>query len=577
MRALRRPLQAAEEAVLERGASAAVEKTCGVSAACNLTSCRVLIFQHPANSILRPDLGRPPMIRSKALPAAAASFLLFLFVLELATSGLGLGQVTPGFAGSPSGASPAVAPYGPNPRYLTDQNGNPRFLIGVYRFFSAERAEWMAMLDRLEKAELNAVRTLAIADGWIAPGEVPDQKPRPFRRTGAGKILADGGPRFHLAELDERFWRSYADFLAEAEQRNVTVVSELFGVSGPFGGPEDAKCAADPRRCFQHNVWHRTNSAGGPVHRGNDWRTMSEARRDFFNVNGSLHDVQKRVLDRYLTITVRRRNVVYQPVNEFFGEPMGDCLNSRAGKAWVNWVRDAIRSRRPDAVVLLNVRGIDRFPANGLHEPGYQGITIHAPHDGNVGEPAFSLERMAAEAPRHHASGRFVGYDEDVGRPYTCDDYQDYQRQAAWIALTTGAGSYILLEDLFLSEPWCNRCDNPCPRPDPGRDFRYLTRFLAARAVKPWDMAPAPEIGGSAVTALAAPDGTILAYLRPSGAAPALDLSRAPAALAGEWYDPRTGRFSPVRDPILGAAVPMSPPGSGDWVLLLKPLASAGP
>jgi hypothetical protein len=526
------------------------------------------------------------MIRSRALPAAAAGFF-FWSLFGLAGGPPARGDARPaaesaagGDHGRPARARAAgVAPYGPNPRYLTDLNGEPRFLIGVYRFFPVERQDWIAMLDRVTQNHLNAVRTLAIADGWIPDGEAPVSTPRPFRRSGGGALAADGGQRFHLGQLDERFWESYADFLAEAERRNVTVVSELFGVSGPFGGPGDERCAQNPRRCFRHNLWHRSNSAGGPVHRGNDWRRMSDARRDFFNVNGSLHAVQKRLLDRYLAITARHRNVVYQPVNEFFGEETGDCLNSPAGKTWVNWVRDAIRRRRPDAVVLLNVRGIDGFPANGLEEPGYQGITIHAPHDGNVGEAAFSLERMVAEGPVHHAAGRFVGYDEDVGRPYTCDDYQDYQRQAAWIALTSGAGSYLLLEDLFLSLPWCNRCDNPCPRLDPGRDFRHLTGFLAARAVKPWSMAPAPEIAGGhrLVTALAGPEGTVLAYLRP-GAPPALDLSRTPALLAGEWYDPRTGHFLPIPAPIVGgrAAVPITPPGSGDWVLLLTPRDSAG-
>ncbi len=64
------------------------------------------------------------------------------------------------------------------------------------------------MLDRLSAEDLNAVRTLASADGWIASREAPDPVLRPLPRSGGGTILADGGPRFRLHQVDERFWQS---------------------------------------------------------------------------------------------------------------------------------------------------------------------------------------------------------------------------------------------------------------------------------------------------------------------------------------------------------------------------------
>jgi hypothetical protein len=469
-------------------------------------------------------------------------------------------------------AAPASAlVYPANPRYLTDSRGEPRFLVGIYRFFPDERVDWLAMLDRAQADGLNAVRTIAIADGFIPKRNAPESAPWPFKRNGGGAIRADRGPRFNLAELDDRFWNNYRDFLAEAERRNITVVSELFGVSGPFDGRSDRRCAEDPADCFQDNLWHQTNSVGGPVNRRNAWHTLSDARRDFFHPRGSMRAVQERILDRYLALTSRHGNVVYQPANEFFGDPGPDEFDTREAAGWLDAMRDAIRSRRRDATVLLNVRDLERFPHYGIRASGFDGVTIHAPHNGNVGGEPYSIEHMIEEARVLYPAGRFFGFDEDVGRPYTCDDYQDFQRQAAWTALTVGAGSYILLEDIFFVEPWCNRCNNPCPRPDPGRDLRYLAAFLRVSSLQPWELAPdSALVARGTATALGNPERGVLLYLR-SGPSIELDLTRYPSAWTGEWYDPRRGETFPAGAVQGGRPqVVLTPPGDGDWVLSLR-------
>src|SRR4029453_15456373 len=195
---------------------------------------------------------------------AALSFAVGFTALFLSRSRGGMESPTAGGGGERL--------YRTNPHYLTDARGEPRFLLGGYRFFSPDRAEWQAVLDRASAEGWNAVRTIAIADGWIADGAEPDRSPRPFRRSGGGRIRADLGQRFNLAHLDSRFGEGYGEFLDEAERGNLTVVSELFGVSGPFGARGDRKCAEDPVECFRHNLWHRSNSAGGAPHRGNAQR-----------------------------------------------------------------------------------------------------------------------------------------------------------------------------------------------------------------------------------------------------------------------------------------------------------------
>lgn len=480
------------------------------------------------------------------------------------------------FSRSPAEPPPAPAVaggrvYDSNPHYLTGAHGEPRFLLGGYRFFASDRAEWLPMLERAQAEGWNAVRTIAIADGWIADGAEPDPALRPFRRSGGGRIRADGGQRFNLTDLDPGFWATYGEFLTEAERRNLTVVSELFGVSGPFGARSDRRCAEDPVECFRHNLWHRTNSVGGPANGRNAWQTKTEARRDFFHPRGSLRAIQATILERYLALTVRHANVVYQPANEFFGREGPDELDTRAAEGWLAAIRDRIRARRPDATVLLNVRELDRFPNYGIQAHGYDGITIHAPHTGNAGDPPYPIERMIEEARMLYPAGRFFAFDEDVGRPHTCDDYQDVQRQAAWTALTVGAGGYLLLEDLFLDEPWCNHCDNPCPRPNPGRDFRHLARLLGDGTVRPWEMAPdSALVTAGGATGLGDPARGALIYLR-TGSRLELDLSRYPGEWEAQWYDPRRGEFAPGAAVAGGTSrIGFVPPATGDWVLFLK-------
>ncbi len=454
-----------------------------------------------------------------------------------------------------------VRPYALNPRYLTDVHGNPVFAIGSYRFMTPEQGDWRRVLDYATDHGLNTVRALAIADGWIQNHGSP-ATPMPYARTGGGRIAADGGGRFDLTRFDPRFWDNFAAFLSAADSRGLIVVSELFGVSGPFGGG-DRKCTPDPPHhgCFINNFWHRGNSVNGPAAGGNDWRTQSAARRDFFDPRGSMRAVQEAILSRYLDITSRHQNVIYQPVNEMFEYRGLD--NSRA-RQWMNWVRDTIRERVPGAVVLLNTT---IYPQYGIDVPGYQGITIHAPYEGNGPVPGrYDLTRMNEDLTTLAPRRSFVGYDCDVGQVYEAADYQDYQRRAAWTAFTSGAGMYIILENVF-EPPWTDT-----PLLEPGRDLEFLARFLTARTIEPWTMAPGHGLAvgpaGATTTVLARPGEVLIAYLREGGEI-GLDPRHLPLPRTAEWYDPRTGTFSPAEETRRQYSAFTAPQG-GDWVLLIR-------
>ena len=506
-------------------------------------------------------------------PRARGIAMLGLVVLGLAVAAvLMLASALRVPIPAPSGRD--VGPYEGNPRYLTDPKGAPIFLVGAYRFLPDTRSEWLPMLDYATANGLNAVRVLAISDGLI--GDVPDNCARqpdppspgiyPFERNGGGQISADCGQRFNLIELDQRYWANFDAFLTEAESRGLVVVSEPFGVSGPFGG-NNRSCNRTPPvyGCFKHNLWHKGNSINGPEDHGNDWRTKTQARQDFFNPKGSMRAIQERIMDQYLDITTRHTNIVYQPVNELFAY---DGLDNENARSWANWVRDQIRRRKPGAVVLHNTT---LYPSYGIHVAGYDGITVHAPYESNgpVSGP-YGFDRLMSDLRSFNPWKAFVGYDYDVGGPYNQPDYQDYQRKVAWTVLTGGGGMYLVLENIF-GPPWTDS-----PLPDPGRYLTYLARFLALRSVKPWDMTPWQRLmdGGaaSATTTLLARQGEeIVAYLR-SGGELRLDLREFPGQLSVEWYDPRNGSFTaPTFVTGGGEGRAFTPPEPRtDWVLLVR-------
>ena len=397
-----------------------------------------------------------------------------------------------------------------NSHYLKDKDGNYQFFIGGYPFYPASPfspggpagdINWIENLEYSRLRGYNMVRGLGSGDGWVEP---PIDNNYPFRRSNVCCAF-DGGNKFDLSQLNEAFFQDMDLALTAAESKGLTVISEFFGVSGPFGCNPGSQCFTN----FSNNFWHSRNSVGGA-----NWIDKTQARQDFFNPSGSLHTIQERALNRYLEIICDHPNVIHQPVNEIH-----QYTGMENADEFENWIRDKIRNPTycgANAVVLLNNEVSSNF---GIDRSGYQGITIHAPHRGNGAFPSgFSVNDMINTMNNLNNRNKFIGFDVDVGSIPLIDDY----RKGAWTALTTGSGGFIVLY-------YQHRDPSKSPRRGVvDADLPHVVNFIQTKQIKPWEMDPTRTSlvrSGTATLLIKESSKTILAYLRNGGTAQ-LDLGQ---------------------------------------------------
>lgn len=108
-----------------------------------------------------------------------------------------------------------------------------------------------------------------------------------------------------------------------------------------------------------------------------------------------------------------------------------------------------------------------------------------------------------------------------------------------------------------------------------GQQMGYLHDFLAA--LPWWRLEPAPELiltpsphATEAACAAQTPSNDLLIAYFPTGNPQQIDLKEYPHVRKARWFDPRNNRYQPLEGKVTGgAAARFTPPGSGDWVLVL--------
>jgi hypothetical protein len=112
--------------------------------------------------------------------------------------------------------------------------------------------------------------------------------------------------------------------------------------------------------------------------------------------------------------------------------------------------------------------------------------------------------------------------------------------------------------------------------------MQYLHDFLAA--LEWWRLEPGhdlirnqpQDVRRRRVLAKTAAGNLAVAYL-PDNEAIEIDVSAFPAPLAGRWFDPAQGGYTPIARRIENKGISrLAPPAKGDWVLLLQSPESQG-
>jgi len=174
-------------------------------------------------------------------------------------------------------------------------------------------------------------------------------------------------------------------------------------------------------------------------------------------------------------------------------------------------------------------------------KPAMPFFLTESTYEGEHNASAVQIRRQAYWAILCGATGQFMG-----NRPVWLFD-------PGWQAAlnSTGAQDMTRWGELFRSRPWYELVPDEKHEVvvDGLGEFRGLDYLAAARA----------------------PDGgTVIAYM-PTARTITVDMSKVAGKRAkGSWFNPRTGKWDSAQDSHAEGKRQFTPPGEGDWVLLLE-------
>lgn len=161
-------------------------------------------------------------------------------------------------------------------------------------------------------------------------------------------------------------------------------------------------------------------------------------------------------------------------------------------------------------------------------------------YEGEHNASAVQIRRQAYWAVLCGATGQFMG-----NRPVWLFD-------PGWQAALNSAGAQDMARwgELFRSRPWCELVPDEKHEVvvDGVGEFRGLDYLAAARAA----------------------DGTLVMAYMPTARTITVDMSKMAGGQAkASWFNPRTGKWDSAREHATTGKQQFTPPGEGDWVLVL--------
>lgn len=413
----------------------------------------------------------------------------------------------------------AISIYNRNTFYFQDAKGKPVILIGDYSWdtFSNVNFDYVRMFDSLKARGLDFTRVwLWKQYTWDSADRAPNICP--YRREGPG-VANDGKPKYNLDKYDPAFFDRLKHMCEAAQKRGIylqLILLDTWMLKHDYLW----RLAAFNR---DNNVNHVD---GDPRNTG----TGTDGEHGYCSQgNPKALKYQKAYIRKVVETVNSYNNIFFEVANENF-----------YSKQWELGLCDFIKTielKMPKQHMTIR----RDFPSHPEFVQSWDPETIHknilAKHDLKV-PLIFDTDGMIAKN------------DNEV-------------RKAAWSAVASGAqfdyleGDITYLKDTIVGGSGA----------DVHLQIGYMARFM--KAMKPWTLTPADSLIRNGFAMVMANKNKLFAYL-PKGGALTLDLSGLKGKIKGQWYDPRSGKFSKKVLSYPNKMAKFNAPDYRDWVLFLK-------
>lgn len=413
----------------------------------------------------------------------------------------------------------AISIYNRNTFYFQDANGKPVILIGYYSWdtFSNVNFDYVRMFDSLKARGLNFARVwLWKLYAWYLDERAPNICP--YRREGPG-VANDGKPKYNLDKYDPAFFDRLKHMCEAAQKRGIYLQLILLDTwmlkhdylwrLAAFNKDNNVNHVdGDPR-----NTGTGTDSEHGYCSQGNPQALK----------------YQKAYIRKVVETVNSYDNIFFEIANE-------DYYNKQWELALCDFIKTSELKMPKQHMTIRR-----DFPSHPDVVQSWDPETVHkniiAKHDLKV--PLI--------------------FDTD----WTLNKNDNEVRKAGWTALASGAhfdyleGDITYLKDSIVGGSGA----------DLHLQIGYMARFM--KVIKPWTLAPVNDLVRNGFAMIMANKDELFAYL-PKGGALTLDLSGLKGKIRGQWYDPRSGKFSKKILFYPNKLAKFNAPDYRDWVLYLK-------
>lgn len=433
-----------------------------------------------------------------------------------ALSDLPEGRETPSLRGDYPGK--AISIYPGNTFYFQDEQGKPILLIGDYAWdtFSDTAFDYVRMFDALHARGLNFARVWL----WKLYAWNPADSTRnicPYLRKGPG-TANDGRPKYNLDQYNPAFFDRLRDMCEAARNRGIYL--QLILLDTWMLKHDDLWRLAAFQR--DNNVNHVD---GDPRQTGRG----KDGEQGYCSLgNAPALRYQKAYIRRVVEAVNAYGNIFFEIANENY-------YNKQWELTLCDFIK-AVESEMPRQHMTVR----RDFPG---HHDVVQSWDPEKVHRGILSKHELKVPLI---------------FDTD----WTLNKAGPEVRKAAWSALAAGAHFDYMEGDITYRKDTIAGGSGTALH----RQIGYMARFM--KKVSPWTFASADELVSSGSAMVMAGKEKLWAYL-PEGGSVTLDLSGLSRSVSGQWYDPRSGKFSRRISLRPDKITVFRAPDRRDWVLFL--------